>query len=358
MRSLSADGGAARAAWRRGPSVGIGATVDDRLDLDAEPAFGHRRRPMRTLLTTSVLLSLVLVACASASDAPEALGSASSAFTPVPTTAFPPWTSIQGPNGECLTAWSTSDTSLHTRACNGNDPLQYFQFTPDPNFASWTAIDWMRGWNNGCADQVGNTGAFGSVALDACQTSANAEGWQWDNGLLRNSGQDLCLVVPSSRNITHAVSVNTCEPGYASYVWRTLSVAAQVPKYAFLGMKNRCLDHGPYQPYGAGLPLVTWDCNGGLAQMFQWNPFNAGEIKDLATGMCLDTLWQNANGMTVVEMPCNGSASQAWTIGNGQVVSNWNNKCLEVRGWSESNGTDVELWDCWGGLLQHWDHVQ
>lgn len=313
---------------------------------------------MRILAT--VLFCTSAAACAASTDE-TTTNTTESAFTAAPVTNYPAWGQIQySVNGECLTEWSTTDESVHTRPCDANDPLQFFQFTPHPTLAGWS---WIRGWHNGCLDNPNgdqSSELASHVYQSACSTSATAEGWRIDEiGQLHNSLLNNCagVIAPfKGPPSTHGVTLGAC---HSEITWRVIPTSApRVNRYAFLGLKNRCLDHGPYQPFGAGLPLVTWDCNGGLAQMFQWNPFNHGEIKDLATGLCVDTLFNSWNGAPIVEMPCNGSITQTFTVANGQVVSNWSNKCLEVRGWSESNGTQVELWDCWGGLLQHWDHVQ
>lgn len=314
-------------------------------------------------ILASVLFCTSLAACAMATD--ETTGTAESAFTAVSVTNYPAWGQLRYSESYdhdwCLAERSVTDDSLTSKACDINDPLQYFQFTPDPNYPASSGVNWIRGWHNGCVDNVRGEGILYQAA---CSTSANAEGW-WFNplGQLVNSGNHQCLGQYSVR-AAKGVGLFDCTDGTNADgsrsvgSWSFVVPAAHVNRYAFLGMKNRCLDHGPYQPFAAGLPLVTWDCNGGLAQMFQWNPFNHGEIKDLATGLCLDTLWVSSNGAPIVEMPCSGVVTQAFTVASGQVVSNWNQKCLEVRGWSESNGTTVEQWDCWGGLLQHWDHVQ
>nr|WP_207211741.1 RICIN domain-containing protein [Promicromonospora panici] len=46
-----------------------------------------------------------------------------------------------------------------------------------------------------------------------------------------------------------------------------------------------------------------------------------------------------------------GSASST------QVVGAQSDRCLDVTGGSTANGTDVQLWDCWGGSNQRWTYT-
>jgi Ricin-type beta-trefoil lectin domain len=40
-----------------------------------------------------------------------------------------------------------------------------------------------------------------------------------------------------------------------------------------------------------------------------------------------------------------------------EIVGNQSGRCLDVTGVSTTNGTAVELWDCWGGTNQLWAYT-
>ena len=56
---------------------------------------------------------------------------------------------------------------------------------------------------------------------------------------------------------------------------------------------------------------------------------------------------------------CNGGTNQQFTLqsaGSGyvRVVERRSGRCLDVPGWSTTNGTVLNLWDCTGGNNQQW----
>ncbi|MGA5821737.1 ricin-type beta-trefoil lectin domain protein [Kitasatospora sp. NPDC094028] len=74
---------------------------------------------------------------------------------------------------------------------------------------------------------------------------------------------------------------------------------------------------------------------------------------------CLDIPGSNnANGTPVQIYSCNGSGAQWWTSTaepNGVGVSlSALNKCLDVSGGGTADGTKVQVWDCNGSEAQRW----
>ena len=58
-------------------------------------------------------------------------------------------------------------------------------------------------------------------------------------------------------------------------------------------------------------------------------------------------------GMIAVPAPASAETYEF----TSEVVSAHSGKCLEVNGWSTSNGGNVDQWDCHGGGNQQWDFI-
>jgi hypothetical protein len=78
----------------------------------------------------------------------------------------------------------------------------------------------------------------------------------------------------------------------------------------------------------------------------------------LSVQKCLDVQGgANVDGTPVIITDCTGSVSQKWTFSGGQVkIASWN-KCLDVTGGSTTPGTKLQIWDCSSGSAnQKWDY--
>jgi hypothetical protein len=52
---------------------------------------------------------------------------------------------------------------------------------------------------------------------------------------------------------------------------------------------------------------------------------------------------------------CTGGANQLWAPQpDGTLVSAQSGKCLDDPGFTTTNGTQLEIWDCNNGTNQHW----
>ncbi|GAB3834932.1 ThuA domain-containing protein [Dactylosporangium cerinum] len=81
-------------------------------------------------------------------------------------------------------------------------------------------------------------------------------------------------------------------------------------------------------------------------------PSGAGPVKGLA-GKCLDVRGgSSADGTQIQLYSCQGNAAQTWTR-SGQTLRALG-KCLDVNGGGTANGTKVQLWTCNGGGAQNW----
>ena len=75
---------------------------------------------------------------------------------------------------------------------------------------------------------------------------------------------------------------------------------------------GKCLDVEPGNA-ASGTPVWIWDCNGGDAQKWTYDP-GSGTVRNPALGKCLDVQWGNFVGGTPVWIwDCNGGDAQKWT---------------------------------------------
>jgi hypothetical protein len=78
-----------------------------------------------------------------------------------------------------------------------------------------------------------------------------------------------------------------------------------------------------------------------------------GPIVGIA-GKCLDVRGGSAADGTQVQISsCTGAAGQQWTVTPGSTIKALG-KCLDVSGGSTANGAKVQLWSCHGGANQNW----
>jgi chitosanase len=117
------------------------------------------------------------------------------------------------------------------------------------------------------------------------------------------------------------------------------------------GLGGKCVDVAGANPAN-GTPVRLWDCNGTAAQA--WTVGNAdGSVR--ALGKCLDvTAASTADGAKVQLYDCIGTGAQKWAASNGALVNTGSGKCLDVTGGSTANGTRLQIWSCVGNANQRW----
>ena len=74
-------------------------------------------------------------------------------------------------------------------------------------------------------------------------------------------------------------------------------------------------------------------------------------------GKCLDVPgFNDTNGTNVQIYDCNGGTNQQWELwSDGTVRPTFNtNKCLDLPGWETENGTPIQIYDCHGSSNQQW----
>jgi len=92
-------------------------------------------------------------------------------------------------------------------------------------------------------------------------------------------------------------------------------------------------------------------CHGGAAQTWTWEP--DGTVR--SGGQCLDAGSGPADGSRPGLASCSGAASQKWlSQSNGQIASTSSGLCLDVTDNESTDGTPLQLWDCWGATNQTW----
>ncbi|HEY2407260.1 MAG TPA: ricin-type beta-trefoil lectin domain protein [Polyangiaceae bacterium] len=73
---------------------------------------------------------------------------------------------------------------------------------------------------------------------------------------------------------------------------------------------------------------------------------------------CLDVPgWNDTNGTDVQIYDCHGSTNQQWQFWSDATVRPAfnTNKCLDLPGWQTANGTPIQIYDCTGGTNQRWE---
>jgi endo-1,4-beta-xylanase len=89
------------------------------------------------------------------------------------------------------------------------------------------------------------------------------------------------------------------------------------------------------------------------------NPGEGGPVRSAASNRCLDVPNQSTtNGTQVQIYDCWTGANQQWTrtaAGELSVYSGGSRKCLDASGGGTANGTAAIIWSCHGGANQRWN---
>ncbi|HXM54950.1 MAG TPA: ricin-type beta-trefoil lectin domain protein, partial [Candidatus Dormibacteraeota bacterium] len=83
-------------------------------------------------------------------------------------------------------------------------------------------------------------------------------------------------------------------------------------------------------------------------------PPASGPLRGVGSGRCLDVPnVSQTNGTQVEIFDCNGGVNQSWTQTSGQLVV-YGTKCLDALNHATTAGSPVGIWDCNGGRNQQW----
>ncbi|MEV7970573.1 ricin-type beta-trefoil lectin domain protein [Sphaerisporangium sp. NPDC088356] len=78
-------------------------------------------------------------------------------------------------------------------------------------------------------------------------------------------------------------------------------------------------------------------------------------LRNVNAGRCLEVPnLSQTNGTQVALWDCNGAANQQWTLTSSNQLQVYGNKCLDANGQGTANGTPVIIWDCNGQANQQW----
>ncbi|MEU8661145.1 glycoside hydrolase family 97 catalytic domain-containing protein [Actinoplanes philippinensis] len=80
-----------------------------------------------------------------------------------------------------------------------------------------------------------------------------------------------------------------------------------------------------------------------------------GVLRGEASGRCVDIPFGSQTNRTQVELfDCHSGAHQMWTVTAAKELRVYGNKCLDVDGALTNDGTPVTIFDCLGGTNQQW----
>ncbi|MEU7873411.1 ricin-type beta-trefoil lectin domain protein [Dactylosporangium sp. NPDC049140] len=79
-------------------------------------------------------------------------------------------------------------------------------------------------------------------------------------------------------------------------------------------------------------------------------------IAGAASGRCIDVPGSTTTNGTQVQLwDCHGGINQRWTYTTGRQLMVYGNKCLDASGQGTGTGTAVVIWDCNGQANQQWN---
>jgi hypothetical protein len=95
-----------------------------------------------------------------------------------------------------------------------------------------------------------------------------------------------------------------------------------------------------------------------LAAMLVAGPAQAATtsaVRGVGSGRCLDVPGASQTEGTNVQIwDCNGGTNQQWTLTDNNQLTVYGNKCLDVPGHATTAGTRPVIWACNGGTNQQW----
>ena len=220
--------------------------------------------------------------------------------------------------------------------------------SPTGEITGWPAATGTYNPTVSASDSAGQAGSvtFGWTVRPGVNTGST--------GLVQLDLGGMCLTVPHNQSAS----------GTPAEIKACSGTSAQTWTYAqddSLRINNQCLTI-PAADQGAVLKLEP--CASTAAQ--QWhpvfprglNPALGGRNTALVnpwSGMCLaDPGFSQTNGTKVELWPCNGYKNQSWTLPPGPVMSGIAGMCLDDSGDLAADKTKIDIWSCNGSAAQAW----
>jgi len=204
--------------------------------------------------------------------------------------------------------------------------------------SSWTPQPWVNNYAGGNVLVAGSADA--PIGSSVCR-SGRTTGWRCGTILGRNE-----TVVYAQGSVSGLSRSNACaEPGDSGGSWISGNQAQGVTS----GGTGNCTSGGTmwFQPVNEilgtyGLSLTTSGGGSGSAILSNWN------------NKCVDVPNSNFSDGVLLQMyGCNGTNAQKWTATGGQLVTQ-NNKCMDVAWGSTANGAAIQIVGCSGNAAQQW----
>ncbi|GAA4491344.1 RICIN domain-containing protein [Actinoallomurus oryzae] len=151
---------------------------------------------------------------------------------------------------------------------------------------------------------------------------------------------------PAYGSLTHIVTAYSgCRDGYP-VVWAAFDGAGHDP-----GPIDGCTCDG-WHTWTSGVVWSFFTRFGGGSSP----PPSTSALVNAAAGRCLDVPNSSQTNGTQVELwDCNGQSNQQWNVNaDGTVVGVQSGLCLAAGGAGTANGTRIVLWTCNGGSDQKW----
>ncbi|MEV0805974.1 ricin-type beta-trefoil lectin domain protein [Micromonospora sp. NPDC050200] len=200
---------------------------------------------------------------------------------------------------------------------------------------SWTPQPWVNNYAGGNVVVAGSQDV--PVGSSICR-SGRTTGWRCGTLLGRDE-----TIVYSQGAVSGLSRSNACaEPGDSGGSWISGNQAQGVTS----GGTGNCSSGGTmwFQPVNEilqtyGLTLTT-SGGGGGAIISNWN------------NKCIDVPGSDfSDGKQLQMYTCNNSAAQRWTFVNGTLQTS-NNKCMDVAWGSTANGAAIQIVNCSGNAAQ------
>ncbi|WP_326557120.1 ricin-type beta-trefoil lectin domain protein [Micromonospora sp. NBC_01796] len=204
--------------------------------------------------------------------------------------------------------------------------------------ASWTPQPWVNNYSGGNVVVAGSQDA--AIGSSVCR-SGRTTGWRCGTILGRNE-----TIVYAQGAVSGLSRSNACaEPGDSGGSWISGNQAQGVTS----GGTGNCSSGGTmwFQPVNEilgvyGLSLTTSGGGGGStsALVSNWN------------NRCIDVPNSNFSDGVLLQMwGCNSTNAQRWTFVNGMLQTS-NNKCMDVAWGSTANGAAIQIVTCSGNPAQ------